>query len=197
MATAPRLRSNGAGIRRGTIGLEPGRVCVQPYSAAWAAAFRRECLRLRRRLAGFNAQIEHIGSTAVPGLDAKPIIDIAVRLTSLRHLPEIIPRLESLGYQYKGEFGLRGRHFFTRGDPVTHHVHVVSRASKHWARWLTFRDHLRTHPEQARRYVLLKRRLAKLYASNRYAYTRAKTAFVEAILRASARGKNKKTKIQS
>lgn len=167
-----------------SVGLAQGTVRLAHYDRAWPRRFAAEKRRLARHLPARGTRIEHIGSTAVPGLDAKPIIDIAVRIPSLARLDRWREALERAGYVYKGEYGLPGRHFFTHGNAaaVSRHLHVVERGSDHWRGWLLFRDYLRSHPETVADYNRFKRELARKYARNRDAYTRAKTPFVEAIL---------------
>lgn len=164
------------------IGLRPGIVKLSAYTRQWSVRFASEQRRLARRLTGIRYRVEHIGSTAVPGLDAKPIIDMAVQIPSFRRLPLCIRRLEAAGYAYKGEYGLPGRHFFVRGDPVTHHLHLVADGSRHWDDWIAFRDYLRARPDEVRRYDALKKRLARRYKHDRDAYTRAKTPCVNRML---------------
>jgi GrpB-like predicted nucleotidyltransferase (UPF0157 family) len=164
------------------IGLQAGLVKLDPYSHQWAVRFTAERRRLSRALGSVLYRIEHIGSTAIPGLDAKPIIDIAIMIPSLKRLPLWIRRLEQAGYAYKGEYGLPGRHFFTRGTPVTHHLHLVEKGSLHWDNWILFRDYLLTRPGEAKRYSVFKKRLATRFADDRDAYTRAKTPFVTRML---------------
>lgn len=169
------------------LGLNSGEVRLASYNAAWQRKFATERRRLRRYLSRHRYAIEHIGSTAVPGLDAKPIIDIAIRIPSFRTLPTWIRNLESAGYAYKGEYGLPGRHFFTRGQPVTHHLHLVTPDTPHWDDWLLFRDHLRAHPAASAAYNRVKHMLAQRFKTNRNAYTRAKTAIVSALVKAARR----------
>lgn len=163
-------------------GLKAGTVELASYTADWSRRFLAEKRRLARYLPARGTRIEHIGSTAVPGLDAKPIIDIAVRMPSLKRLPVLIAALTRARYCYKGEYGLAGRHFFVRGDPVTHHVHLVAQGCEHWTRWLAFRDYLRAFPVEAAAYNAFKRDLARRFATNRDAYTKAKTPFISVML---------------
>ncbi len=169
------------------IGLKTGEVKLAPYSPLWRRKFSAEARRLQRHLPFRSYRLEHIGSTAVPGLEAKPIIDMAIRIPSLRPLTRWIRALEAAGYTYKGEYGLPGRHFFTRGVPVTHHLHLVAPDTRHWDDWILFRDYLRTHPSAAALYDRTKRQLARHFASNRDAYTRAKTPLIRKIMAAARR----------
>jgi GrpB-like predicted nucleotidyltransferase (UPF0157 family) len=167
------------------IGLQEGTVKLASYSTAWRRKFQAEQRRLANRLAPRRYKMEHIGSTAVPGIDAKPIIDIAMQIPSFRCLKTWIALLESAGYQYKGEYGLPGRHFFTRGTPVLQHLHLVSPETHHWNDWLLFRDFLRSHPSAAEHYRLTKQALARRFSKDRDAYTRAKTPLVRKLMRAA------------
>ena len=124
------------------IGLASGTVHLTRFDSQWHRQFDAEARRLHKHLAPARYTLEHIGSTAVPGLSAKPIIDMALQIPSLKRLPLWIKRLTHAGYIYKGEYGLSGRHFFTLGSPVTHHLHVVAKDCPHWYRWLLFRNYL-------------------------------------------------------
>jgi GrpB-like predicted nucleotidyltransferase (UPF0157 family) len=164
------------------LGLKSGTVRLRAYSPSWRKSFTNERRRLRRHADSRRCRIEHIGSTAVPGLAAKPIIDMAIQIPSLGGLKFWIGLLTSAGYTYKGEYGLPGRHFFVLGDPVTHHLHLVETGCAHWDKWLLFRNHLRRCPEAARRYNAFKREAASRHKFDRDAYTRAKTPFIERML---------------
>ncbi|MEK7247869.1 MAG: GrpB family protein, partial [Chloroflexota bacterium] len=135
--------------------------------------------------------IEHVGSTAVPGLAAKPIIDIMPAIRSLADARHIIAPMEALGYEYVPEFedDLPERRYFRRGVPRSHHVHVVETTSTFWRRHLAFRDYLRAHPETAAEYAALKRRLADGYGSDSGGYTNAKTEFITRIERLALEGR--------
>jgi len=165
-----------------TIGLKSGTVKLSHYSETWAQRYLREQLRLRRLTGKSRYSLEHIGSTAVPGLDAKPIIDMAMMIPSFRRLPLWISQLAKAGYTYKGEYGLPGRHFFVKGTPVTHHLHLVTPGCVHWERWLLFRDFLRANPGEAKRYNAAKLALSRKYPNNRDAYTKAKTPVINRLL---------------
>lgn len=169
-------------LKSGTVGLDAGEVRLALYSTDWPRLFRNESRRLRRRLPGIRMSVAHIGSTAIPGLPAKPVIDMAVLAAPAAGLQRLIRLFEAAGYVYKGEYGLKGRHFFTRGNPVTHHAHLVFEETPHWVRWLAFRDYLRGHPDERRRYAALKRAMAKRYARRRKDYTSAKTPYIQHVL---------------
>ena len=131
--------------------------------------------------------IEHLGSTAVPGIGAKPTIDIMVAVNSLSDAEECIAPLQRIGYEYQPEHekSWPERRFFRRGNPpIEQHyrLHMVEQMSDFWKRHLLFRNHLRLHPKAAQDYYELKKRLAHKYGSDREGYTAAKTSFVESVV---------------
>lgn len=126
--------------------------------------------------------IVHVGSTAVPGLAAKPTIDLMVGVPRLDVGDTVRAALGNLGYAYLGEYGIPGRHFFRRGRPPTHHVHWVRRDGDFWQKQLLFRDYLRAHPADAEGYACLKRDMAARFRHDRAAYTASKTEVVTMLL---------------
>jgi GrpB-like predicted nucleotidyltransferase (UPF0157 family) len=160
-----------------------------PYDRTWPALFAAEARQIRRALRGLALRVEHVGSTAVPGLSAKPVIDIQVSVACLNPFEPYVQLLGALGYVHVsfGEFD-RVYPFFQRPAewPCTHHVHLCESGSEQEARHLAFRDHLRNHPEVARQYLELKKSLAARHhgATNesRESYSLAKSNFVEAVL---------------
>ncbi len=176
------------------------KVTIVPYNAAWPELFRREAEHLRACLPPrLIRRIEHFGSTAVPGLAAKPIIDILVEVTSLQAArTEIAPILEAQGYDYFWRPTIGDdvppwyAFFIKRGQSGrrTRHIHMITRRpvfQAHWER-LLFRDYLISHPAIARQYEALKRELAASHPNDRLAYTIGKTEF---ILRIMTRAKHK------
>jgi GrpB-like predicted nucleotidyltransferase (UPF0157 family) len=160
------------------------------YDPDWPGLFALEAERLRAVLDPAQVLgIEHFGSTAVPGLIAKPIIDILIAVCSLaRAKAEAVAPILSLGYVYWEDNPGPDRMFFVKGMPPygtrrTHHVHITEPAGEMWQRRLAFRDYLRAHPDEAQRYAALKRDLAQRYPTDREAYTDAKTDYVEAVYR--------------
>jgi GrpB-like predicted nucleotidyltransferase (UPF0157 family) len=160
------------------------------YDPDWPRQFAAEADRLRTVLDPAQViGIEHFGSTAVPGLIAKPIIDILVAVHSLaRAKAEAVAPILSLGYVYWRDNPKPDRMFFVKGMPPygarrTHHVHITEPAGEMWQRRLAFRDYLRSHPDEAERYAALKRDLAQRYAADRENYTDAKADYVEAVYR--------------
>jgi GrpB-like predicted nucleotidyltransferase (UPF0157 family) len=139
------------------------------------------------------AAIDHVGSTSVPGLAAKPTIDIIVRLRSIADLPAVIDHLSRLGYRHEGDLGITGREAFATPPGYASHDHHLYVCAPDWAGYedqIRFRDHLRTHPQAAAAYARLKRALADRYGSNRTGYTDAKAGFVAAVLKRAQGSKN-------
>jgi GrpB-like predicted nucleotidyltransferase (UPF0157 family) len=165
-------------------------VHITPYDPAWPAMFALEAERLRAVLDATQLiGIEHFGSTAIPGLAAKPIIDILIAVRSLVHAKATMVRpLVALGYLYWPDNPKPDRMFFVKGMPPhgerrTHHVHISEPTGEMWQRRLAFRDHLRADPDEARRYEALKHDLAARYPDDRERYTEAKTGYVEGVYR--------------
>ena len=153
------------------------------YDAAWPARFEEESAELRRALAPWLAgPIEHIGSTAIRGLAAKPVIDIMAGVDSLEASRPAIAAATRLGYCYF-PYQAELKHWFCKPSPAcrTHHLHLVPVGSPQWARPIAFRDYLRTHPDVAAEYEALKWRLAAEFRFDREAYTQAKTPFIDAV----------------
>jgi GrpB-like predicted nucleotidyltransferase (UPF0157 family) len=167
-------------------------VALVPYDPRWAELFRREKGHLLACLPNdLIRRIEHFGSTAVPGLAAKPVVDMLVEVTDVEAArTRIAPILEAHGYDYlwrptRGDDGPPFYAWFIKRDPGsgtrTHHIHMVERQfTEHWDR-LLFRDYLIERPEVAQEYGALKARLASAFPNDRVAYTQGKTEFVTAV----------------
>lgn len=164
------------------IGVPSGRVTLAAYNPEWPAFFEVERRRLADALGPRAVEIAHIGSTAIPGADAKPLIDIMLGVPSRAAAAEIVPNLEALGYLALGEFGIAGRQFLKRGEPTTHHIHAVAHGSDFWRLNLLFRDFMRNTPDALAAYIVLKRVLAQRFADNRDEYTKGKDAFIKQAL---------------
>ena len=169
------------------LGLPKGTVVLVPHSELWHQLFAEEEARLQGAVGEHLVAIEHVGSTSICGLSAKPIIDITVALREIADVEKCIVPLEEIGYQYRDESGIPGRHYFVRGEPRTHHLHMVELRSDFWRSHLMFRDYLREHSEVAEEYENLKRKLAQKYLADREAYTEGKAAFIENVLRTAGK----------
>lgn len=168
--------------------MEEAKIELVPYSAAWPEQFASEARKLREVLAPWlTGDIQHIGSTAVPGLSAKPVIDI---MAPVRGLDEALPAIEALSglnyvhFPYKREEML----WFCKPSPLhrTHHLHLVPIHSALWHRRLVFRDALRRQPALASEYEKLKVRLAARHPHDREAYTEGKSPFIHSVLATEA-----------
>ena len=159
---------------------DPVRLCDP--DPGWPAAFAAEAARLTPAL-GPRVALHHIGSTAVPGLEAKPIIDILAVAPALSDFDAAAPAMADLGYEAMGPLGIEGRRYFRRitNGVRTHHLHGFEEGSPHVARHLAFRDHLRAHPEEAAAYAALKRDLAARHPDDRPAYCEGKADLVDAM----------------
>lgn len=169
---------------------KPIELCA--YNPDWARLYAEERRRIEAALDGALLRVEHIGSTAIPGLSAKPIIDLMVGLRHLDDAAACFEPLARLGYGYiqRYETVLPHRRFFVKqtGTVRTHNLHMVELDSDFWVEHLLFRDYLRQHPEAARMYENLKRDLAEQFSDSREQYSSAKSDFVASILE-RARGR--------
>lgn len=166
---------------------EGDQVVIAEYNPLWPLLFEEEKARILDVINLWADKVEHIGSTSVPGLGAKPIIDIMVGLRTLDDAPHCIPRLEDIGYEYvpKHEAVMPERRYFHKGlkrFARTHHLHMVETASEFWERHILFRDYLREHEDTAREYCELKKQLAARFRSDRESYTDAKASFIKAVV---------------
>lgn len=152
---------------------------IVDYDPDWPCLFEERAKRIRAALRDVALRIDHIGSTSVPGLAAKPIIDIQVSVASFDPLDPIRVPMEGLGYIFRADnLELTKRYF--RESPGMRREHVHVRKAGSWGQQfaLLFRDYMRTHPKDAARYAELKRTLAQQYREDRHAYTNAKTPFI-------------------
>ncbi len=170
------------------LGLQRGTVQLIAHSAEWITLFAEERERLLEILGERVVDIQHMGSTAVPGLDAKPILDIAVGLIHLADVSECVPLLENAGYSYFGDRGAKGDFFFAKGEEKkrTHYLHAVEYSGSEWNSCLLFRDHLLANRIARQRYSLLKHTLSAQFANDREAYTNGKVVLIETLLREAA-----------
>lgn len=168
-------------------------ISIVCYDQQWAQDFEELSEVLRDALGGLVARVEHVGSTSVPGLAAKPVLDIDLVIAKSTPMPHVIAALSALGYEHRGDQGIPGREAFGRADDLVprdgserrwprHHLYVCRADADELARHLAFRDYLRAHPEAVGAYAHLKRRLAERHPTDRDAYCRAKTDFICEIL---------------
>ncbi len=166
------------------IGLQRGTVKLAKNHEVWAQAFDKEKQLLLETFGDRIVAIEHVGSTAIPGILAKPIIDINVAISSLdyRHVEKFVIQLEKLGYHYMHKFP--GRHFFSKGSEErrTHHLNLVEYGSNQWCDSIKFRDYMKFNKHTSEEYGALKEELAGQYAKCRELYTKGKEEFIQNII---------------
>lgn len=159
------------------------KVEVIEYSVKWKGWFETIANLLSRALNEVNCTIEHVGSTSVQGLDAKPVIDIDIIVADFSDLSLVKKALEDLGYRYKGDLGLEGREMFKADNPIhPHHLYVCDPNSLALKNHLLFRDHLRANRDTAQQYGALKRDLAKKYPNDVDSYCEQKSDFIAKVL---------------
>jgi GrpB-like predicted nucleotidyltransferase (UPF0157 family) len=167
------------------LGLAYGQVRLLPSDPGWPAAFQRLAAELRAALWELAVAVEHVGSTAVPGLAAKPILDVAIGLAPGTDPDRVITALQPLGYQFRGHKGEEGGLLLVLEDWPAHriaHLHLVGHGDVQWRRYLALRDRLRADPAARAAYGQLKGRLAVQFARDRRAYTAAKAVFIVQLL---------------
>lgn len=152
-----------------------------PHDPRWLTDAADECRRIERACGALLVRVEHIGSTSVAGLIAKPVLDLMPLIRSFEDGFACVEPMRAMGYWYAGDFGIPGRHLFVRGSPRTHHAHMLVDGSREAVRHLALRDTLRTHPDLAARYAALKQRLATQFGDNREGYADAKSAFMREV----------------
>lgn len=166
-----------------SIGLKRGTVKVVPYQKKWAVEFEKERARILAVCGDKVMAVEHIGSTSVPGLAAKPIIDIAIGVKRLKDAPKLLKPLKEIGYAFSRDFP-RQRLFVAKGpeENRTHYLHLMRYQGAKWQSDQLFRNHLRTHPNTVEQYTKLKQKLAKNYPNDRQKYTEGKDKFIKGVI---------------
>lgn len=160
------------------------RIEVVPYNPDWSNLYRVETDKIAAVLSPEVIAIHHIGSTAIPNISAKPIIDILVEVRAIEKIDEFNEKMTELGYQPKGELGIPGRRFFIKNEDSTrtHHVHIFQTEAIEVEQHLNFRDYLVAHPEEAQAYSRLKEKLAREFPEDRESYIEGKDGFIKEIL---------------
>jgi GrpB-like predicted nucleotidyltransferase (UPF0157 family) len=159
------------------------KVVVLPYDPTWSQLYEVECGVLQSIFGDEVVAIHHIGSTSIPGMSAKPIIDLMIEVRDIISVDQFNEKMRETGYTPKGENGISGRRYFVKGSEDLHLSHVHCFQSGHWQieRCLTFRDYLMNHPVEARSYSQLKENLAEHYPENIDAYVEGKETFCDEI----------------
>ena len=165
------------------------KVVVVPHNPRWRDAFEAEARHVGVALADNVVAVHHIGSTAIPNIYAKPIIDLLVEVRDITDVDARSSAMESLGYEVMGEYGIAGRRYFRKDDEQgtrTHHIHAFEAGSVEAERHLAFRDYMIAHPEDAYRYSELKRKLVEDHPQSMDAYMDGKDAFIKEMDRRAA-----------
>lgn len=158
-------------------------VAVVEPDPRWPALFEQEKAVLASRLSGVvDLSLEHIGSTAVAGLSAKPIIDMQDGLLIYPADGNVITQLEGAGYEYLGESGVKGRQYFRKRTPFSFNLHLVALHGEHWTNNLTLRDYLRQHPEEVESYSRHKQQVIQAGTTTLLSYSAQKSEFMVALL---------------
>jgi GrpB-like predicted nucleotidyltransferase (UPF0157 family) len=169
----------------GVLGLENNVVRLNDYTPLWAELYREEEKRILaavgRRLI---LDLQHIGSTAIPGIRAKPILDMMAGVAQLEEALVCKAPLESIGYDFIAHAGIANDHVFGKGVARTHLLHVVEHRSAEWTNNLCFRDRLRNDPELAKEYERLKEELSRKFSDSRGEYHTAKSKFISEVIAA-------------
>jgi len=163
----------------------PNTLVVLPYDPNWKTEFERIRDYLMEQIGDLVIEIKHVGSTSVPGLCAKPIIDIVAVMESYKVFPQIVSRLEKVGYSHEGDLGIKEREVFKRlipDDFMDYHFYVYHKDSKENRRQTIFRNALLTHKSIADEYGRLKMRLIEEAAGDRVLYTDSKTGFILGVI---------------
>ena len=170
---------------------------IVSYDPRWTALFEEAKREIIAAIGPYVSRVEHVGSTSVAGLAAKPTIDVLIGVHHLAEAPSFLPPLEALGYEYvaKHEAVFPQRRYLRRivDGRHTHHLHIVEPKSNFFKEHLLFRDYLRSHPEDAARYAALKYELAEKYRGDRDAYTEGKSDFIQGILMKALRAPGTRT----
>ncbi len=156
---------------------------VVPHDRSWRIQFAHESIAIAHTLGKNTIAVHHIGSTAIPGIYAKPIVDFLVEVREIAIVDPFNSAMQTLGYEAMGEFGIPGRRYFRKdiNGVRTHHVHTFEIGSPQIDRHLNFRDYMIAHSEEAKRYSDLKRDLAKQFPTDIEGYMDGKDAFIKAI----------------
>lgn len=173
------------GVGQSRLGLTRGEVALTESDPSWSKAFERLATQMREALGSAALGIEHVGSTAVPGLRAKPILDIALGVFPQLDVDELVARVSPLGYEFRGDKGGDIGLLFVLEDSPMHriaHVHTVTHEGQQWKRYIALRNYLRTSAGERAEYEALKESLAERFPRDRQAYTAGKEIFITQLI---------------
>ncbi len=161
---------------------------ISPFREEWKRLFELEKENIDEAIGYFVDDIQHVGSTSIPGMSAKPILNIAIAVDDFEGAGVCIEPLAGIGYEFKGENGIPRRHYFRKGEPRTHHIHMFEKTSKDWNQTILFRDCLRSNHGLAEDYMRLKQDLVHRSGSDRKSYQAGKGGFIDAVIRKGREG---------
>ena len=173
------------------IGLKRGTVKLVDHNQHWKELFEKEKRILLSKFSGVILEISHGGSTAIPNIPAKPIIDMFAVVPSLTIVESIKNELENMGYHYRGEEGVPGRILFAKGNEEnrTHHLQLVEKDNDQWKNHLLIKNYYLKHPEVAENYAKLKQILAEKYPNDRVSYGKGKADFIKSVIESAKKEK--------
>ena len=172
------------------LGLKRGTVKLALFHKKWVELYKQERKFLLAVLEGLDIEIEHVGSTAISGVSAKPIIDIMIAVLKDSETKKVYNILKKAGYKNKGAQGVKGRKLFVKGPERkrTHYLHVIKKISKEYNKLIFFRDYLKSHKKARDEYNELKKQLAEKFSHNRPLYTKAKSDFINKVIKEAKNG---------
>ena len=170
------------------LGLKRGDLTISPYREEWKRLFELEKENIEEAIGEYVEDVQHVGSTSIPGMSAKPVLDIAVAVKDFVGARICIEPLAGIGYEFKGENGIPRRHYFLKGVPRTHHVHMFETTSTDWEGTILFRDCLRSNHGLVEDYMRLKQNLVHRSGSDRNSYQAGKGEFIDAVVREGCKG---------
>ncbi len=162
------------------LGIEKGKVRLEEYDNSWKAEFEKEKHVLEKLIGKYFLKIEHVGSTSIPGMKAKPIIDIAVVVKKLKSDNEYIEILKNAGYEYRDDNAVKGEHLFekVKNNLTTHFIHVIEKDSTRWLNYILFKEYLLENKDEIKKYIELKEKLSVKYKDDRERYTKLKNDYI-------------------
>lgn len=163
------------------LGVSSDKVKICPYDENWKIAYKKEKTTLLELLKGMEFQIEHVGSTSIDGLSAKPIIDIAIGTNNKQTIYEIAKILEENNYETRDSLDTKGEIFASKGNE--YYIHIQEIGSTYWNNFMYFKKYLLDHPESVKEYEKLKNDLAIVYKDDRKKYTASKNEFISKIIK--------------
>lgn len=166
------------------LGLHKDLVRVVPYDSSWATEYKKEEKILKELIGDKILDIQHVGSTSIIGLSAKPILDIAIGVKDNDVLDKVIPILTNAGYDVKNSIGEYGEVLARKGTPEnrTHYIHIEVLGSEFWNNHILFRDYLLSHPQYIEEYKKLKKNLGDINKEDRKNYTKSKNEFIQKVI---------------